>query len=70
MIFRKTRKKDGDGHSFLINQPCLRLLLDPLQSICLLFKSGNGIDFAAAPENANGMSLRDGVLPGHELIFR
>jgi hypothetical protein len=54
----------------LLGQPSLRLLLDPLQRISLFLKSKNRIDLAAAPENANGMSLADGVLPHDKLIFR
>jgi hypothetical protein len=40
-----------------------------LQRVVLLFKSKDRIDFATAPENADGMPLPAHVLPHHELIF-
>jgi hypothetical protein len=40
------------------------------QRIGLLFKPENRIDFTAAPHNADGMSLPDGVLPDHELVLQ
>jgi hypothetical protein len=33
----------------LLNQPSLRLPLDPLQRVCLLFKSEDRIDIVRAP---------------------
>jgi hypothetical protein len=53
------------GHLMLLDQPCLRLLSDPLQSIFLLFKSEKRIDFTATPKNAYGIPLPDPVLPDY-----
>jgi hypothetical protein len=49
-----------------LSQPSLRFLPDPLQRVVLLLKAENRIDFAAAPENAYGVTLPDPVLPDNE----
>jgi hypothetical protein len=54
-----------NGHS--LNQPSLRLLLDPSQRVGFLFKSENRIDFTAAVIVGNSIRLASGVELGDAL---